>query len=82
MTPVILETKSGGILVIGGSGGSMITAAVALVTLLYSASMQYLFVCFLICLLTCFSFIPAVYNKSPMAGHESERCHCCSYSVC
>ncbi|XP_053195939.1 glutathione hydrolase 5 proenzyme isoform X2 [Scomber japonicus] len=30
MTPVILETKSGGILVIGGSGGSMITSAVAL----------------------------------------------------
>ncbi|CAJ1070523.1 glutathione hydrolase 5 proenzyme [Xyrichtys novacula] len=30
MTPVILESKSGGLLVIGGSGGSMITAAVAL----------------------------------------------------
>ncbi|CAK6959430.1 glutathione hydrolase 5 proenzyme isoform X2 [Scomber scombrus] len=30
MTPVILETQSGGILVIGGSGGSMITSAVAL----------------------------------------------------
>ncbi|KAM9841087.1 glutathione hydrolase 5 proenzyme [Aulostomus maculatus] len=30
MTPVILESKSGGILVIGGSGGSMITTAVAL----------------------------------------------------
>ncbi|KAM4527562.1 glutathione hydrolase 5 proenzyme [Odontesthes bonariensis] len=30
MTPVILDTKSGGILVIGGSGGSMITTAVAL----------------------------------------------------
>ncbi|XP_059214650.1 glutathione hydrolase 5 proenzyme [Centropristis striata] len=31
MTPVILEnTKSGGLLVIGGSGGSMITSAVAL----------------------------------------------------
>lgn len=30
MTPVILETKSGGLLVIGGSGGSMITVAVAL----------------------------------------------------
>lgn len=30
MTPVILETESGGILVIGGSGGSMITTAVAL----------------------------------------------------
>ncbi|XP_041667015.1 glutathione hydrolase 5 proenzyme isoform X1 [Cheilinus undulatus] len=32
MTPVILESKSGGLLVIGGSGGSMITVAVALVT--------------------------------------------------
>ncbi|XP_023262219.1 glutathione hydrolase 5 proenzyme [Seriola lalandi dorsalis] len=30
MTPVILESKSGRILVIGGSGGSMITTAVAL----------------------------------------------------
>ncbi|XP_068562250.1 glutathione hydrolase 5 proenzyme [Cebidichthys violaceus] len=30
MSPVILETKSGGLLVIGGSGGSMITSAVAL----------------------------------------------------
>lgn len=32
MTPVILESKSGGLLVIGGSGGSMITSATALVT--------------------------------------------------
>lgn len=31
MTPVILESESGGLLVIGGSGGSMITSAVALV---------------------------------------------------
>ncbi|XP_040915587.1 glutathione hydrolase 5 proenzyme isoform X2 [Toxotes jaculatrix] len=30
MTPVILESESGGLLVIGGSGGSMITTAVAL----------------------------------------------------
>ncbi|XP_034402865.1 glutathione hydrolase 5 proenzyme [Cyclopterus lumpus] len=30
MIPVILESKSGGLLVIGGSGGSMITSAVAL----------------------------------------------------
>lgn len=30
MTPVIVETKSGGLLVIGGSGGSMITTGVAL----------------------------------------------------
>ncbi|XP_029371606.1 glutathione hydrolase 5 proenzyme [Echeneis naucrates] len=30
MTPVILESKSGSILVIGGSGGSLITSAVAL----------------------------------------------------
>ncbi|XP_042365521.1 glutathione hydrolase 5 proenzyme [Plectropomus leopardus] len=30
MTPVILETKSGGLLVIGGSGGSQIITAVAL----------------------------------------------------
>ncbi|XP_068430173.1 glutathione hydrolase 5 proenzyme [Clinocottus analis] len=30
MVPVILESKSGGLLVIGGSGGSMITSAVAL----------------------------------------------------
>ncbi|KAL7377151.1 hypothetical protein ABVT39_022721 [Epinephelus coioides] len=30
MSPVILESKSGGLLVIGGSGGSMITSAVAL----------------------------------------------------
>uniref|UniRef100_A0A3Q1EUE6 Glutathione hydrolase n=1 Tax=Acanthochromis polyacanthus TaxID=80966 RepID=A0A3Q1EUE6_9TELE len=30
MAPVILETKSGGILAIGGSGGSMITTGVAL----------------------------------------------------
>ncbi|XP_073333893.1 glutathione hydrolase 5 proenzyme [Pagrus major] len=30
MTPVILESKSGGLLVIGGSGGSMITSAMAL----------------------------------------------------
>lgn len=32
MTPVILESESGGLLVIGGSGGSMITSAVALVS--------------------------------------------------
>lgn len=31
MTPAILESESGGLLVIGGSGGSMITSAVALV---------------------------------------------------
>lgn len=31
MTPVILESESGGLLVIGGSGGSLITSAVALV---------------------------------------------------
>ncbi|XP_070780870.1 glutathione hydrolase 5 proenzyme [Enoplosus armatus] len=30
MTPLILESKSGGLLVIGGSGGSMITSAVAM----------------------------------------------------
>ncbi|XP_070845848.1 glutathione hydrolase 5 proenzyme [Chaetodon trifascialis] len=30
MTPVILESKSGGLLAIGGSGGSMITSAVAM----------------------------------------------------
>lgn len=30
MTPVILESKSGGILVIGGSGGSLITTSVAM----------------------------------------------------
>ncbi|CAF99263.1 unnamed protein product [Tetraodon nigroviridis] len=30
MTPVILESESGGLLVIGGSGGSLITSAVAL----------------------------------------------------
>uniref|UniRef100_A0A8C9Z179 Gamma-glutamyltransferase 5 n=1 Tax=Sander lucioperca TaxID=283035 RepID=A0A8C9Z179_SANLU len=30
MTPAILESKSGGLLVIGGSGGSIITSAVAL----------------------------------------------------
>ncbi|KAM6902226.1 glutathione hydrolase 5 proenzyme [Xenentodon cancila] len=30
MTPAILESKSGGLLVIGGSGGSMITTAVAM----------------------------------------------------
>lgn len=30
MTPAILESKSGGLMVIGGSGGSMITTAVAL----------------------------------------------------
>ncbi|XP_051268905.1 glutathione hydrolase 5 proenzyme [Dicentrarchus labrax] len=30
MSPVILESKSGGLLVIGGSGGSLITSAVAL----------------------------------------------------
>ncbi|XP_061555204.1 glutathione hydrolase 5 proenzyme-like [Phycodurus eques] len=30
MTPAILESKSGGLLVIGGAGGSMITTAVAL----------------------------------------------------
>lgn len=32
MTPVILESESGGLLVVGGSGGSMITSAVALVS--------------------------------------------------
>lgn len=36
MTPVILELESGGLLVIGGSGGSMITSAVALVSPLKS----------------------------------------------
>lgn len=32
MTPLMLETKSGKLLVIGGSGGSMITTSVALVS--------------------------------------------------
>lgn len=36
MSPVILETESGGLLVIGGSGGSMITSAVASVNALGS----------------------------------------------
>lgn len=36
MSPVILETESGGLLVIGGSGGSMITSAVASVNALES----------------------------------------------
>lgn len=36
MIPVIVESKSGGLLVIGGSGGSMITSAVAMVTPLNS----------------------------------------------
>jgi len=52
MIPVILESKSGGLLVIGGSGGSMITSAVALVIELFA----HLFVCFLLCLLPLFSF--------------------------
>lgn len=38
MTPVILESDSGGLLVIGGSGGSMITSAVASVKPLTSLS--------------------------------------------
>lgn len=42
MTPVILESESGGLLVIGGSGGSMITSAVALVT-----PLKPVFACFL-----------------------------------
>lgn len=51
MAPVILESKSGGLLVIGGSGGSMITTAVALVTKVNS-------VCILFCLLPClFAYI-------------------------
>lgn len=41
MTPVILESKSGRILVVGGSGGSLITAAVASVTQLSSVCVQY-----------------------------------------
>lgn len=41
MTPVILESESGRILVIGGSGGSLITAAVASVTQLSSVCVQY-----------------------------------------
>lgn len=36
MTPIIAESKSGGLLVMGGSGGSMITSAVALVSWLNS----------------------------------------------
>lgn len=36
MTPAILELKSGGLLLIGGSGGSMITSGVASVTPLNS----------------------------------------------
>uniref|UniRef100_A0A8C6T0B3 Gamma-glutamyltransferase 5 n=1 Tax=Neogobius melanostomus TaxID=47308 RepID=A0A8C6T0B3_9GOBI len=40
MTPVVLETAPGGLLVIGGSGGSMITTAVALVT---SLTLKFLF---------------------------------------
>lgn len=47
MTPAILESKSGGLLVIGGSGGSMITSAVALVTQMNSACM---YANFLVCL--------------------------------
>lgn len=40
MTPVILESESGGLLVIGGSGGSMITSAVALVSPLKSGCLR------------------------------------------
>lgn len=39
MTPAVLELRSGGLLLIGGSGGSMITSAVALVTNLQLASL-------------------------------------------
>lgn len=79
MTPLVLETKSGKILVIGGSGGSMITTGVALV----SRNKRTLFA-FLSSLVFAYVvlFLFLVFNKSPVAGHESERRHCCSYSLC
>lgn len=51
MAPVILESESGGLLVIGGSGGSMITSAVALVNPLKSgfACLRSQFADFILC---------------------------------
>lgn len=51
MAPAILELKSGGLLLIGGSGGSMITSAVASVTGLNSPCFARP-VCLHLCLLT------------------------------
>lgn len=59
MTPAILESKSGGLLVIGGSGGSMITSAVALVTQMNSACM---YAHFLVCLHDSLLFGQAIMN--------------------
>lgn len=52
MTPVILESDTGGLLVIGGSGGSMITSAVALVSPLKSVFAR-LLICHLATLRLC-----------------------------
>lgn len=40
MTPLIMESDTGGLLVLGGSGGSMITSAVALVSPLPCARLR------------------------------------------
>lgn len=69
MTPVILELESGGLLVIGGSGGSMITSAVALVSPLKSGFVRLLF-CRLLTVRA-----PAGNNEPPVAQDEPEGRH-------
>ena len=79
MTPIIAVSKSGGLLVMGGSGGSMITSAVALVSPLNSACT---IVCLVVRSLTHFSFVLSGNNESSVAGHGSERRHRSANSVC
>lgn len=63
MAPVILETKSGGLLVIGGSGGSMITSAVALVSRLNSCSPTCLSASSFVCLHDSPLFLQSMINR-------------------
>lgn len=71
MTPVILELESGGLLVIGGSGGSMITSAVALVSPLKSVFAR-LSICRLFLRRVC---APAGNNEPSVAQDEPEGRH-------
>lgn len=63
MTPVILESESGGLLVIGGSGGSMITSAVAMVAHLNSVCMLVYLLLHLFCLQDALLFWQSIMNR-------------------
>lgn len=62
MTPVILELGSGGILIIGGSGGSLITSAVALVTQFSCGCILVCLVSYLFAYMILFCFVQSIIN--------------------